>query len=94
MGLKGNLTCGEILEQLVHANRHKRVRNIVFMGMGEPLNNYEQVGLPLAAASAAAAAACRRERAGAGGGQPGAASPLAARLSGRARRHVPVPHNL
>jgi hypothetical protein len=44
MGLRGNLTCGEILEQLVHANARMRVRNIVFMGMGEPLNNYEQVG--------------------------------------------------
>jgi hypothetical protein len=44
MGLRGNLTCGEILEQLVHANVRTRVRNIVFMGMGEPLNNYEQVG--------------------------------------------------
>jgi adenine C2-methylase RlmN of 23S rRNA A2503 and tRNA A37 len=43
MGLRGNLTCGEILEQLVHANVRARVRNIVFMGMGEPLNNYEQV---------------------------------------------------
>ena len=43
MGLKGNLTCGEILEQLVHANSIKRIRNIVFMGMGEPMNNYEQV---------------------------------------------------
>ena len=50
MGLKGNLTCGEILEQLVHANSIKRIRNIVFMGMGEPMNNYEQVrgGAPAA----------------------------------------------
>jgi hypothetical protein len=55
MGLKGNLTCGEILEQLVHANSRAPVRNIVFMGMGEPLNNYEQVGLPPAAAPGAAA---------------------------------------
>eukprot|EP00955_Chlamydomonas_euryale_P104015 365535-Chlamydomonas_euryale.AAC.51 len=37
MGLKANLTCGEILEQLVHARRETRIRNIVFMGMGEPL---------------------------------------------------------
>ena len=45
MGLKGNLTCGEILEQLVHAISRVQVRKIVFMGMGEPLNNYEQVGV-------------------------------------------------
>jgi adenine C2-methylase RlmN of 23S rRNA A2503 and tRNA A37 len=71
MGLSGNLTTGEILEQVVHANRilakewrerqdqnepfqtnqlissknnnADQVRNIVFMGMGEPLDNYTQV---------------------------------------------------
>lgn len=87
MGLSGNLTAGEILEQMVHANRilaeewlderrrrqqqqqreldeeckeaggadHKKkngkqsdskldlVRNVVFMGMGEPLDNYNSV---------------------------------------------------
>lgn len=83
MGLSGNLTCGEILEQIVHADRwlaqewqqkqreekqeqqthsqedephlkkgpvpppspkvHSFVRNVVFMGMGEPLDNYNNV---------------------------------------------------
>jgi len=79
MGLSGSLTTGEILEQLVHADRllaeecsarseesendeendsainnskkndkkkEKRiesVRNVVFMGMGEPLDNYTNV---------------------------------------------------
>jgi sorting nexin-8 len=80
MGLIGNLTSGEILEQLVHANKILRqdyekknfaknsgnsaldtaigrkenrnnnhddekflVRNVVFMGMGEPLDNYANV---------------------------------------------------
>lgn len=75
MGIRGNLCQGEILEQLVHADKilaeelesnenvsngdeitsadgsMKRkseqqldcVRNIVFMGMGEPLNNYDNV---------------------------------------------------
>lgn len=58
MGLSGNLTSGEILEQMVHANSvlaeefEKRqdkskniglVRNVVFMGMGEPLDNYKNV---------------------------------------------------
>lgn len=43
MGLKGNLTSGEIIEQLVHASRTTPIRNVVFMGMGEPLNNYEAV---------------------------------------------------
>ncbi|KAE8670010.1 Radical SAM superfamily protein isoform 3 [Hibiscus syriacus] len=40
MGFKNNLTSGEIVEQLVHASRLTSIRNVVFMGMGEPLNNY------------------------------------------------------
>ncbi|CEM34424.1 unnamed protein product [Vitrella brassicaformis CCMP3155] len=43
MGLLSNLTSGEILEQLYHANGVERIRNVVFMGMGEPLDNYEEV---------------------------------------------------
>ncbi|KAG6406675.1 hypothetical protein SASPL_134284 [Salvia splendens] len=43
MGFKSNLTSGEILEQLVHASRISAIRNVVFMGMGEPLNNYSAV---------------------------------------------------
>jgi hypothetical protein len=31
MGLKGHLTCGEILEQLVHARQVAAIRNVVFM---------------------------------------------------------------
>jgi sorting nexin-8 len=49
MGIIGNLHGGEILEQLMHANLLQlsigggRIRNVVFMGMGEPLNNYHAV---------------------------------------------------
>lgn len=45
LGLLGNLTNGEILEQLVHAKYHvdNNIRNVVFMGMGEPLDNYDEV---------------------------------------------------
>lgn len=43
MGLVGNLTSGEILEQLVHALQVTQIHNIVFMGMGEPMNNYDAV---------------------------------------------------
>jgi adenine C2-methylase RlmN of 23S rRNA A2503 and tRNA A37 len=43
MGLIADLTSGEILEQLVHATTMVPLRNIVFMGMGEPLNNYPAV---------------------------------------------------
>lgn len=31
MGLEGDLTAGEIVEQLVHANRVTPIRNVVFM---------------------------------------------------------------
>ncbi|KAI3992158.1 hypothetical protein MKX01_015049 [Papaver californicum] len=40
MGFKNHLSSGEIVEQLVHASRLCEIRNIVFMGMGEPMNNY------------------------------------------------------
>jgi 23S rRNA (adenine2503-C2)-methyltransferase len=53
LGLTRNLTAGEIVQQVLHFERflsqtedkkltmgHKRVSNLVFMGMGEPLANY------------------------------------------------------
>lgn len=46
MGLKRNLGVGEILEQVVHARREaspRRLGNLVFMGMGEPMANYDNV---------------------------------------------------
>jgi 23S rRNA (adenine2503-C2)-methyltransferase len=38
-----NLTAGEIVEQVSVISRHQKqaITNIVFMGMGEPLDNYE-----------------------------------------------------
>ena len=50
LGKVRNLTPGEILGQVVTANRHiqasdpgRRVHNIVLMGSGEPLDNYDNV---------------------------------------------------
>ncbi|KAJ3233234.1 sorting nexin [Chytriomyces hyalinus] len=43
MGLLSNLSTGEIVEQLMHANEVEKIRNVVFMGMGEPLDNYDAV---------------------------------------------------
>jgi 23S rRNA (adenine2503-C2)-methyltransferase len=53
MGLARNLTIGEILDQVARANRRlvelgegeapRPLTNLVFMGMGEPLHNYEAV---------------------------------------------------
>ncbi|WP_127144697.1 23S rRNA (adenine(2503)-C(2))-methyltransferase RlmN [Pelagibacterium montanilacus] len=40
-GLKRNLSAGEIVEQVVRLG--PRVNRIVFMGIGEPLNNYDNV---------------------------------------------------
>ena len=45
-GLTRSLTAGEIVEQVVrvqHERGGEHVRNVVFMGMGEPLANYEAV---------------------------------------------------
>ena len=38
-----NLTAGEIVEQVARISRmtEKKITNVVFMGMGEPLDNYE-----------------------------------------------------
>ena len=40
-----NLTSGEIVEQILAIERDQKIRvsNIVFMGIGEPLDNYENV---------------------------------------------------
>jgi 23S rRNA (adenine2503-C2)-methyltransferase len=48
MGIARNLTAAEILDQLVHAGEllkveGRQVRNLVFMGMGEPFHNEEQL---------------------------------------------------
>ena len=40
-GLRRNLLAGEIVEQVLQLG--PKVNRIVFMGIGEPLNNYEQV---------------------------------------------------
>ncbi|MDW8032429.1 MAG: 23S rRNA (adenine(2503)-C(2))-methyltransferase RlmN [Aquificaceae bacterium] len=44
-GLLRNLTTGEIVDQYILVQREtpQRIRNVVFMGMGEPLANYEGV---------------------------------------------------
>jgi 23S rRNA (adenine2503-C2)-methyltransferase len=44
MGFVRDLTAGEIVEEIVALRRHvapERLDNLVFMGMGEPLDNYD-----------------------------------------------------
>jgi len=47
LGFERNLTAGEIVEQALHIKNHLppgvRLTNIVFMGIGEPLKNYDNV---------------------------------------------------
>lgn len=47
LGLERNLTAGEIVEEAIHVKNHlftdERLSNIVFMGIGEPLANYDNV---------------------------------------------------
>ena len=42
-GLKRNLSAGEILQQVYLVNKISRVSNIVIMGSGEPLDNFDNV---------------------------------------------------
>src|SRR3954453_11034788 len=45
-GFERHLTTGEIVEQVIRASQRlpeHRVSNVVFMGMGEPLANYDNV---------------------------------------------------
>lgn len=45
MGFYRNLSAGEIIGQIIEAERvaNRRITNVVYMGMGEPLLNYENV---------------------------------------------------
>ena len=49
LGFKRNLLAGEIVEQLMILNTYslkhysRRISNVVFMGMGEPFDNYDNV---------------------------------------------------
>jgi 23S rRNA (adenine2503-C2)-methyltransferase len=43
MGFSRNLLASEILGQIFLANQSQKVTNVVFMGMGEPLDNYNEV---------------------------------------------------
>ena len=45
-GFKRNLTCGEILDELLYLKHNasaQQLTHVVFMGTGEPLDNYEHV---------------------------------------------------
>lgn len=46
LGFKGNLSCGQILDQALCLSREagpRKLTHIVFMGTGEPLDNYDNV---------------------------------------------------
>ncbi len=42
-GFAHNLSCGEILNQIVSIPESDKLTNVVYMGMGEPLDNYDNV---------------------------------------------------
>lgn len=47
-GLNRGLECGEIIDQIAHVKRSgAHITNIVFMGMGEPLANFDQFAAAL-----------------------------------------------
>jgi 23S rRNA (adenine2503-C2)-methyltransferase len=43
VGYRGNLTAGEMVGQVMAADDSKAVTHVVFMGMGEPLDNADEV---------------------------------------------------
>ncbi len=43
LGFNGNLTSGQIINQLLSIPEFDKITNIVFMGMGEPLDNLTEV---------------------------------------------------
>ena len=51
LGLKRNLRASEIIDQILEASRtlddDRRITNVVFMGMGEPLANYRETAKAL-----------------------------------------------
>jgi 23S rRNA (adenine2503-C2)-methyltransferase len=42
-GFRGSLTAGEIVSQLISLPNHQEITHVVFMGMGEPMDNLENV---------------------------------------------------
>jgi 23S rRNA (adenine2503-C2)-methyltransferase len=42
-GYRGNLTAGEIVNQIIAIPQSEKVTHVVFMGMGEPMDNLENV---------------------------------------------------
>ncbi|MCX5709885.1 MAG: 23S rRNA (adenine(2503)-C(2))-methyltransferase RlmN [Candidatus Omnitrophica bacterium] len=42
-GFRRNLTSAEIIQQMLFLNNRKKITHIVFMGTGEPLDNYDAV---------------------------------------------------
>jgi 23S rRNA (adenine2503-C2)-methyltransferase len=42
-GFRGNLTAGEIVNQIISIPEADKITHVVFMGMGEPLDNYDNV---------------------------------------------------
>jgi 23S rRNA (adenine2503-C2)-methyltransferase len=42
-GFNGNLTAGQIINQIQSLPERERLTNVVFMGMGEPLDNLDEV---------------------------------------------------
>ena len=42
-GVEGNLSAGDILNQILHLPEFENLTNFVFMGMGEPMDNYDAI---------------------------------------------------
>ncbi|MBO4568337.1 MAG: radical SAM protein, partial [Bacteroidales bacterium] len=42
-GFQGNLSAGDIINQILNLPEYETLSNFVFMGMGEPMDNYDNI---------------------------------------------------
>ncbi|MFH0790331.1 MAG: radical SAM protein, partial [Candidatus Omnitrophota bacterium] len=89
LGFKRNLTSGEILDEISYLERNsrdKKLTHIVFMGVGEPLDNYDNVlkAVRIINSSEAFNIAARRITISTSGVIPGFSIPIS--LAKRARK--------
>lgn len=42
-GFQGNLSAGDIINQIINLPEYENLSNFVFMGMGEPMDNYDNI---------------------------------------------------
>ena len=93
MGFRRNLTAGEIVDQVMAAGRvaGRKITNVVYMGMGEPLLNYDEVMKSADIISTGLKIAAKRITVSTAGWTPGITRMADERRQGEARDIAPQP---